>query len=50
MDSSILQKRTREFYEKQAEDFNRTRQYVWPTTKKILDKIDESTNPKILEY
>lgn len=44
---SILQKRTRDFYENQADEFNRTRQYVWPGTKKFLDKIDESA--KILE-
>lgn len=49
MNLSILQKRTREFYENQADEFNRTRQYVWPSTKKFLDSIDSSSNPKILE-
>ena len=47
MSLSILQKRTREFYENQADEFNRTRQYVWPGTKKFLDKIDVSA--KVLE-
>lgn len=45
MNLSKLQKRTREFYENQADEFNRTRQYVWPSTKKILDSIDFSSNP-----
>ena len=49
MNLSILQKRTREFYENQAEEFNRTRQYVWPGTKKFLDSINISSNPKVLE-
>ena len=47
MNLSILQKRTREFYENQAEEFNRTRQYVWPGTKEFLDSIDISL---ILKY
>ena len=49
MNLSILQKRTREFYENQADEFNRTRFDCWPGTKKFLDSIDSSSNPKILE-
>ena len=33
---SILQKELEIFYENQADEFNRTRQYVWPGTKKIF--------------